>query len=205
VDPNVTGADRFGTLTVAGQTFSVTEPALMCPVTLGTLSTSQGEFGGTGQFTFTTLPAGCAVPIQSNTSWITVTDLSTPGTVKFAVAPNTYASMRSGTVSVGGQNFVVNQDKSTCAYTLNLFASPTVGRLGGDGIVPMTFAPSQCGPPPVILNGPPGMITLGPVTTGPGTYTENYSVNIYQSFINYVRTTQMLINGQIFTVKQTSW
>ena len=52
---------------------------------------------------------------------------------------------------------------------------------------------------------PAGMVTLGPVINGAGTYTQNYNVGIYQSFINYVRTTQMLINGQIFTVKQTSW
>ena len=38
-----------------------------------------------------------------------------------------------------------------------------------------------------------------------GNQTQNYTVGVYLSFINYVRTTQMVINGQIYTVKQTSW
>jgi hypothetical protein len=63
-DANLSGADRFATLTIAGQTFSVTEPALACPVALGTASSSLGEFGGSGQFTFTTTPSGCNVTVQ---------------------------------------------------------------------------------------------------------------------------------------------
>ena len=203
-DANLSGADRFATLTIAGQTFSVTEPALACPVTLGTASSSFGEFGGSGQFTFTTTPSGCNVTVQSYSSWLTVTSQSPPGTIGFAVASNTYAAGRSGSIMVGDQTYVVNQAPSTCAYTLTSFAA-NFSRLGGDGGVPMTFTPVQCGAPPVLVNGPPGMVTLTPSTLGAGSYTQNYTVGIYQSFINYVRTTQVVINGQIFTVKQTSW
>jgi hypothetical protein len=203
-DPNLTGADRFATLTIAGQTFSVTEPALACPVTLGSPSSSSGEFGGSGQFTFTTAPPGCNVTVQSYSSWLTVTSQSPPGTISFTVAPNTYAAARSGSIMVGDQTYVVNQASSTCAYTLTSFAA-TFGRSGGDGGVPMTFTPLACGAPPVLVNGPAGMVTLTPSVIGAGTYTQNYTVGIYLSFINYVRTTQMLIKGQIFTVKQTSW
>jgi hypothetical protein len=49
------------------------------------------------------------------------------------------------------------------------------------------------------------MVTLGTVNGGSGAYTQNYAVSIYQSFISYVQVAQMLINGQIYTVKQTSW
>jgi hypothetical protein len=201
---NLTGVDRFATLTVAGQTFSVTQPAQACPVTLGSASSSSGEFGGSGQFTFTTTPSGCNVTVQSYSSWLTVTGQSPPGTISFTVAPNTYAAGRSGSIMVGDQTYVVNQAPSTCAYTLTSFAA-SFSRLGGDGTVPMTFTPAACGAPPVLVNGPPGMVTLTPGTVGPGSYTQNYTVAIYQSFINYVRIAQMVINGQIFTVKQTSW
>src|SRR5262249_15888297 len=203
-----TGANRFGTLTIAGQSLSVTQPALQCPVTLGSSSQQFGEFGGSnGQFTFTTAPPGCTVNIQSFTSWITLGNLSTPGTLNFSVAPNTYAAPRSGTIMVGSQSFTVNQAASTCAYTLDSFGR-TFGRTGGnDGQIPMKYSPLQCGPPPVIVNGPAGMVTLGPVTTGPvidgrGTYTQHFMVRIYLSFINYVRPTQPYINGQLDTVKQ---
>jgi len=204
-DANLTGADRFGTLTVAGQPYSVTQPALVCPVALSAPSQPFGEFGGNnGQFTFTTTPPGCNVNIQSFTSWITLGSLIPAGTVNFSVDVNTFAAPRSGSIMVGDQTFTVNQAASSCAYTLTSFAS-MFSRNGGDGTVPMTFTPAQCGAPPVIVNGPASMITLGPVTSGPGTYTQNFNVGIYLSFINYVRTAQLLINGQIYTVKQTSW
>jgi len=34
---------------------------------------------------------------------------------------------------------------------------------------------------------------------------QNYSVSLYLSFINYIRATQLIVNGQIYTVKETSW
>jgi hypothetical protein len=203
-DANLTGSDRFGTLTIAGQTFSVTEPALACPVTLGTPSSTSGEFGGTGQFTFTTAPPGCAVTVQSYSSWLAITSQAPTGTISFTVAPNTYAAARTGAIMVGDRTYSVTQAPSTCAYTLTSFAQ-TFGRLGGDGGVGMTFLPLQCGPPPVLVNGPAGMVSLTSGSSGIGTYTQNYTLSIYQSFINYVRTAQMVVNGQIFTVKQTSW
>lgn len=211
VDPNLTGAQLFGTLTIAGQPFLVTEPPAACAVTLNSASlgpVDQFGSGGPFQFTFTTNPAACNVPIMSNTSWLTITDLSTPGTVTFTVATNTYAAQRSGTIMVGGQGFTVTQAPSTCGYTLTSFAA-TFGYAGGTGTAPMTYSPAQCGPPPVIVNGPPGMVTLGPVTTGTlngvPAFFENYGVSIYTSFINYTRTTQLSIDGQIYTVKQNSW
>jgi hypothetical protein len=207
VDANLTGSDRLGTITIAGQTFTVTEPAQPCGVTITSPITGLGEFGGPGQFTYTTSPAGCNVSIQSNASWITVTDVSTPGTVKFTAATNTYAAARSGTVAVGNGSYEVDEAASSCAYTLTSFAPPPglFAQAGGPGTVPMTYAPSQCGPPPVVLADPTGMVTLGAVTPGVGTYTQNYAIAIYLSFINYVRTAQIVINGQIYTVKQTSW
>jgi large repetitive protein len=205
VDPNLTGSQLFGTLTIAGQTFSVTEGPLQCPVTLGASSQAFGQFGGTnGQFTYTTAPPGCTVNVQSLSSWITLTNLSTPGTVKFSADPNTYGTSRSGTVMVGDQSFTVTEAPSTCAYTLTIFSS-AFGRLGGNGGVPVTVTPAQCGPPAVGLNDPAMMITLGSAPGADGVFTQDFSVGIYQSFVNYVRTAQLLVNGQFYTVKQTSW
>jgi hypothetical protein len=204
VDANLTGSDRLGTITIAGQTFTVTEPAQPCGVTITSPITSLGEFGGPGQLTYTISPAGCNVSIQSNASWITVTDVSTPGTVKFTAATNTFAAVRSGTVAVGNGSYEVDEAASSCAYTLTSFGF-TFGQAGGPGSVPMTYAPSQCGPPLALLADPTGMLTLGTVTPGAGTFTQNYATAIYLSFINYVRTAQIVINGQIYTVKQTSW
>jgi hypothetical protein len=207
VQPNPTASPRTGTMTIAGQTYAVTQAAASCAIALGTASVSAGEFGGAGSFTYTTSVSGCVHTVESYTSWITVTSNTysgTSGTVNFSVDVNSYTAARSGTIKVGDQSFTVNQAPSSCAYTLTSFGS-TFGRLGGDGTVPMTYTPAGCGLPPVLYNAPAGMITPGPISSGPGTYTQNYSVSIYQSFINYTRAGQILIRGQIYNVKQNSW
>ena len=46
--------------------------------------------------------------VGSNASWITVS-IGSGGSVSYTVAPNTDPNPRSGTISVSGQNFTVNQ------------------------------------------------------------------------------------------------
>jgi hypothetical protein len=107
-------------------------------------------------------------------------------------------------VKVGDRDYIVSQAASTCAYTLTSFGA-TFYRPGGSGSAPGTFTPSSCGPPPVLVNAPPGMITLGSVDFGTGAYAQHYTVGGYTPFINYVRTAQLLVSGQLYTVKQNSW
>jgi large repetitive protein len=206
-EPNTTAADRTGTLSIAGIVFPVTQAAASCTITLGAPSFAAGEFGGASAFNYTTSASGCVHAVQSYASWITVTGntySASAGTVNFSIAPNTFAATRSGEIRVGDVSFTVTQAPSSCAYTLSTFGYE-FGRLGGDGTIPGTFLPLACGPPPILVVGPPLMVIPGPTTMGPGTFTVNYSVGLYQSFINYIRTAQILVNGQIFTVKQTSY
>ncbi len=207
VQTNPTGVERSGVLTIAGQAFAVTQAPAACTITLTPSSYSAGQFGGSSSFTYTTSVSDCPHTVQSFTSWVKVTSASYGGmlgSVNFTVDANTYAAGRSGIIKVGDQDFTVNQAASTCAYTLQSLGA-TFWRLGGEGAASTAFAPPACGPPAVLVLGPPGMITLGSITPGSGTYTQNYSVGIYQSFINYTRTAQLLISGQIYTVKQNSW
>src|SRR6185436_16593648 len=41
------------------------------------------------------------------------------GTVSYSVAANSSTSARSGTITVGGQTFTMNQAGNTCSYTLS--------------------------------------------------------------------------------------
>jgi hypothetical protein len=208
VDANPGPADRSGTLTIAGQNFGVTQAAPACIITLAPPSTySAGETGGSTAFTYTTSVSGCPHTVQSYASWIhvnTATYGGTDGSVAISVDANTYAAVRNGVVKVGDRDYTVSQAASTCAYTLTSFGA-TFYQPGGNGFVPVTFTPPICGPPPVLVNAPLGMITLGSVGSGTGTYTQDYAVSLYQSFINYVRTAQLIVSGQIYTVKQNSW
>ena len=66
-----TGPARSGTLTIAGNTFTVTQ-ALGCTYSISPSSTSVGSGGGGGTVSVTA-GAGCTWTAVSNASWITVT------------------------------------------------------------------------------------------------------------------------------------
>src|SRR5262249_35066614 len=154
-----------GTLTVAGQLFTVTQAAAPCDFTITTGSpVSMSQFASSSSFNFTSSASGCPLPISSNTSWLNVTGTNysgNSGTVNFTVDANTFAAARSGAITLGTQSFTVNQAPSTCAYTLTSYAPATpFSRNGGGGTIPVNFTPAQCGAPAVVVNAPAGMISL---------------------------------------------
>ena len=97
VSPN-TGAARTGTLTVAGQPFTVNQAA-SCAYSLSATSASAAAGGGSGALNVTAA-AGCSWTAQSNAAWITVASGASGsgnGTVSYSVSANTGAA-RSGTL-----------------------------------------------------------------------------------------------------------
>ena len=109
--PTPTTAARSGTLTIAGLTFTVTQAGAACTYTVAPLAQTIATAGGNGSVTVTT-SSGCSWTAASGVPWITITSGATGtgnGTVTFSVAINTSGSPRSGTLTVGGQNAVVNQ------------------------------------------------------------------------------------------------
>jgi hypothetical protein len=152
------GPPRTGTLTIAGQTFSVTQ-SQGCTFTIAPASHEATAAGGTGTITVTTT-AACPWTASSNAEWITVTQGATgsgPGTVAFNVAPS--ASARSSTLVVAGQTFTVTQ--------------------AGSGPAP----PAPPGPPPPSPPAPPPpqpacTFTVAPLTHSVAPAGGNASVNV---------------------------
>ncbi len=102
---------RTGTLTIAGQTLTVVQDGTPCSYSLTSASQSFGNWGGTGSVGVTAV-GGCAWSGQSNVPWITITSGANgvgSGTVNYSVAANSGASTRSGTMTIGGSTFTVNQ------------------------------------------------------------------------------------------------
>jgi len=67
--------------------------------------------GGTGTVNVTTR-AGCTWTAVSNAAWITVTKGATgsgDGAVEFSAAANATGAARSGTITIGGRVFTVDQ------------------------------------------------------------------------------------------------
>jgi hypothetical protein len=111
VAANSSGA-RTGTLTIAGRTFTVNQ-ASGCTYSINPKKQSINENGGAGTPIAVSAGTGCSWTATSNDSWITITSGSTGsanGTVRFNVAANS-GKKRTGTLTVAGQTFMVDQDQ----------------------------------------------------------------------------------------------
>ena len=134
VQPNTAATARTGTLTVAGQTFSVTQAPAPCsyvltPTASGTVSSG----GATAMFSYAPSAAGCAPAPLSYSGWITLATDAVNKVVSYTVAPNPLAVARSGVIQIGEQTFPVTQSGASCGYSLNAYGA-VFARAGGRGI-----------------------------------------------------------------------
>jgi hypothetical protein len=110
--PNL-GTGRSGTITVAGQTFTVTQDGLAaCSFTIAPTSQNVGAGGGSGTVTVTATGTGCNWTASSNADWLSITAGSSAtgnGAVTFSAGANGSGGSRSGTLTIAGQTFTVNQ------------------------------------------------------------------------------------------------
>jgi hypothetical protein len=202
-----TGAARTGTITIAGQTFTVTQEAatLVCSFALDSTSRSFAASGGTGSVNVTASDASCSRTATANVPWITITGGATgagSGAVTYSVAANTGAA-RTGTITIAGQTFTVTQEavQLVCTYTLSA-ASQTVSALGGNlsfGVTtqagcPLTVASATSNVPWIIIN------SASVDANGAGTV--SYTVQANTATQN--RTGTITLGGQTHTVTQTS-
>ena len=104
------GPARSGTATIAGRTVSVNQDA-GCTIAIAPSSQAVAVGGGTGSVAVTA-SGGCAWTAVSTVPWITVTkggNGSGGGNVEFTVDANATGAARSGTITIGGQVFTVDQ------------------------------------------------------------------------------------------------
>jgi hypothetical protein len=117
VASNVGGATRTGTVTIAGQTVTISQAA---PCTFNVSTTSVGPLpgvGGSATVTVTPTPAGCSPTTwtaSSSSAFITVspTSGSGAGTATVTAAANTTGAQRTGTVTIAGRSVSVVQNQS---------------------------------------------------------------------------------------------
>lgn len=107
---NTSTIARSGTLTVAGQTVTVSQSGA-CSFTVSPTSQTIGVAGGTASVSVTTT-SGCTWTATSSVTWITVTAGSSgtgSGTVTYSVGAANATAERSGTLTVAGQLVTVSQ------------------------------------------------------------------------------------------------
>jgi hypothetical protein len=105
-----TAAARTGTITAGGQTFTITQET-GCVVTLTPTAQLGVVGGGAGSVAIAT-DASCTWTAVSNAGWIAVASGANGagnGTVQFTFEANATGMPRSGTITIGGQAFTINQ------------------------------------------------------------------------------------------------
>jgi BACON domain-containing protein/all-beta uncharacterized protein len=119
------GPPRTGTLTVAGQTVTVTQ-GQVCTYTIGPEHQSIPASGGNSSFSVAAAD-GCVWNVRSNADWIAISSAASgtgTASVAYSVAVNQGPS-RTGTITAAGRTFTVEQ-VSGCTYTI----SPARAELG---------------------------------------------------------------------------
>jgi hypothetical protein len=115
VDANPTITARQGTMTIAGATVTIDQGGAPCTYGLSPTSATFAQNGGVDSVAVTTL-TGCPWTAVSNNSWIHVTGGASgtdSGTVDYSVDQNLTTSPRSGSMTIAGHTFTVDQDAGT--------------------------------------------------------------------------------------------
>lgn len=174
VAANTGSASRTGSITVAGQTFTFTQPgASSCDESIAPTSQSFAVAGGSGSFAVT---SGCfGYYVQSYAPWITVAQntslLTDNASANFTVDQNT-GGPRTGTITAGGAVYTVTQAAPGCYYTLDT-TSALVAATGTTGKINVTASASTCA---WTARPSSSQISISSGATGTGNGTVNYTV-----------------------------
>ncbi len=110
-----TGPGRIGTITIAGNTFTIVQAGANCAAVV-TPSSASFNFVGGPATTNVTINPGCAWTATSNIPWITITSGASGngnGVVSYSAANNQTPAQRTGTITIAGQTFSVTQAASS--------------------------------------------------------------------------------------------
>ena len=191
-----------GTLTIAGQTFTVTQAATGegCTFTLKPTSINLPAKGGSKTVKLKAQGTDCTWTAVSNDSFITITAGSSGtgnGTVRYSVPGNTNTVPLTGTMTIAGQTFTVNQAAGGCTFSL----SPKSGKFkaaGGSKTVKVKPNFSDCAWTAVSNDS---FITITGGASGVGKGTVSYSVAVNTNTAPVTGT--MTVAGQTFTVTES--
>ncbi|MBL8230291.1 MAG: hypothetical protein JNL98_17510 [Bryobacterales bacterium] len=201
VAANATTAPRAGTLTIGGQTFTISQAGTGCTGAITPLSTSVGSGAGTFQVNVAVTSPECIWAASSNIAWASA---SAPaggtgnGTLTVSFTANTAAQTRAGTLLVAGVPFILRQAGTDCANVTLGESELSAGAGSGSGLVAVSVG-GGCAYS-VTSNASFLTVTSGGNPSGPSTVNFNIAANTS----NAPRTGTITIGGQTFTVNQSS-
>jgi hypothetical protein len=198
---NTTTAPRTATITVEGQTTTITQAGVACTYALNPAADTVLGSGATSRFTVTTQPM-CSWTAIAAAPWVTISAPANgsgtgSGEVTYTVQPNADSAPRVTTITVGGQTYTVTQNGAApppCSYALNP-ASAQGPAAGGPGTFTVT---TQAGCAWTAATSD----TWITVNTGSGTGTGNVSYAVQANATGASRTGTITAGGQPFTLTQ---
>lgn len=124
VQPNNSGAQRSGTMTIAGKTVTITQDFVDCTITISPAFASYGPSGATGTIQVTANAQSCAwtASVESGAEFLAITATG-PTSVSYSVKANSGAEARTGTIRIGDQVLQVTQN-GAAADPITLTATP---------------------------------------------------------------------------------
>ena len=197
VTANPGTSTRNGSITIGGQSFAVTQTGQACTFAISPVSTSVPAAAASSNVSVDTT-AGCSWTASSSASWLSITSGgsgSGDGTVAFNIGANPDLAPRTGTMTIGGQTFTVNQAGVVCTPTIAP-VSASVGSTGAQGTVSLTL-PAACS---WTASSGASWITISGAASGTGSGSVGYSVAANTSTSS--RSGNLTIAGQTFSVSQ---
>lgn len=194
-------AARSGTVTIAGNTFTVTQSPVPCNFQLSATSTSVAPGGAAGTVGVTAT-AGCGWSASSSAAWLTISSGgsgSGNGTVAFAAAANPGAA-RSATLTIAGLTYTVSQAAAPpppCVYTLSA-SGQTVATNGATGSFTVT-AGSGCAWTATVAANAASWLTIQGTAGGTGNGTVTFKAERNR---DANRSGIIQVANQVFTVTQ---
>ncbi len=202
VAPNISSGALAGTITVAGQIYTITEAGVICAFSLDATNADFDVPGGSSNIMVSATGTDCVWTAVSNSGFVTIDSGSSGagnGTVSYTVASNADTVVQTGSITVAGQTYTITQAAAACAFTLE-FTNVDLTADGASGDIPFTANGTNCAWTAVsndsfitITNGPSG--TSG---VGDGTVTVNVATNTD----TVARTGTLTIAGQTFTITE---
>jgi len=136
ITANSTSQNRSsGTLTIAGQTFTLFQNSIECSYSITPTNHSHSANAETGSISVK-VPTGCQWTAHSTVPWVNVTaghNGQGAGIVTYSIDPNTSLQNRQGTLTIAGQTFTVNQGTPP-----NTRPTPVVSVTPSQGKPPLT-------------------------------------------------------------------
>ena len=118
--------------------------SLACTYAISPTAQSIPSSGGAGTVSVAA-PSGCAWTAVSNSSWAIITSNSggtANGTINYSASANSATASRTGTMTIAGKTFTLNEAGVSCSYAISP-TSKSFDSNGGTGAIAVT-APSGC-------------------------------------------------------------